>query len=182
MNTAKSYIFLAAVAGIIVTLDELTKYIVRTQLVLGESWAPIPGLENIIRIVHWNNTGAAFGLLPQGSLVFTFIAIAVAIAIIYYWPRVPADNIALRFALALQFGGALGNLVDRLLNQGIVTDFVAVGRFPVFNIADASISVGVAILIISTWWDERKKAKQADSEPMEEGEHEEPSPGVDPAG
>jgi signal peptidase II len=59
--------------------------------------------------------------------------------------------------MGLQLGGALGNLIDRL-TQGYVTDFISVGTFPVFNVADASISIGVAILILGMWIKERRPA------------------------
>jgi signal peptidase II len=66
----------------------------------------------------------------------------------------------LRIALAMQMGGALGNLIDRL-TQGYVTDFVSLGRFAVFNVADASISVGVAVLVIGVWLKDRQDAQKA---------------------
>jgi signal peptidase II len=70
----------------------------------------------------------------------------------------------MRIALAMQMGGAIGNLIDRL-RFGPVTDFIAVGAFPVFNIADASITVGVAILLLYLWILERKeKASERESE------------------
>jgi signal peptidase II len=79
----------------------------------------------------------------------------VVIAILYYFPKVPRNDWVLRLAMGLEFGGALGNLVDRL-TQGYVTDFISVGRFPVFNIADASISIGVVIMVLSLWSREKE--------------------------
>jgi len=81
--------------------------------------------------------------------------------IIYYFPQVSPKDWTLRLALAMQLGGAVGNLVDRILHDGFVTDFISVGNFPVFNIADASISVGVAILILGMWIKEQQEKKQA---------------------
>jgi signal peptidase II len=78
------------------------------------------------------------------------------IAILYFFPRVPRQDWVLRLALCLQFGGALGNLIDRL-HQGYVTDFVSFMNFAVFNVADACISIGVAILILDIWFKEKKK-------------------------
>ena len=92
----KSYLVLIAIAGVIVGLDQWTKYVVRTNLSLGEEWVPLPEIAPFLRVVHWKNTGAAFGLLPQASIVFTIIAILVAIAILYYWPRIPSNQMALR--------------------------------------------------------------------------------------
>jgi signal peptidase II len=89
--------------------------------------------------------------------VLAFIVIG---TIIYYYPQVEKEGLFLKLALGLQLGGAVGNLIDRLLNNE-VTDFISVGTFPVFNIADASISIGVVILLIGVWIQERKdKAKK----------------------
>lgn len=177
-----SYIILLGIAGIIVGIDQWTKFLVRSKLELGEEWVPLPDIAPFLRVVHWKNTGAAFGLLPQASMVFTVVAILVAMAILYYWPRIPSNQVGLRIALALQLGGALGNLISRL-TIGIVTDWIAVGSFPVFNVADSSISIGVAVLVIATWWDERKRVKRGNGEEStDEGERGEQTPEVDPAG
>jgi signal peptidase II len=94
--------------------------------------------------------------------IFTVLAIIVAIAILYYFPQVPRQDWLLRLAMCMQFGGALGNLIDRLI-QGHVTDFISLGAFPVFNVADSSISVGVAILVLGMWLKERAVKKDATS-------------------
>jgi signal peptidase II len=80
--------------------------------------------------------------------------------IIYYYPQVEDEDWFLRLALALQMGGAAGNLVSRLTMEGKVTDFISVGSFPVFNLADASISIGVAVLLIGMWVKERKTSPE----------------------
>jgi signal peptidase II len=164
LTRARDYLILSGVAGVIVALDQWTKYLVRSQLAVGEIWAPIPALSPYVRIVHWNNTGAAFGLFPSGGLAFTLVAIVVSLAIVYYFPRVPDGQPILRFALALQLGGAIGNLIDRLL-LGTVTDFVSVGTFPVFNVADSCISIGVALLVAAMWVEERRHRATLPEEP-----------------
>jgi len=177
-----NYLALFGISGSIVALDQWTKYIVRTKLVLGEAWVPLPENLPFLRIVHWKNTGAAFGIFPQASSIFTVIAILVSIAIIYYWNKIPSRQKALRLALALQLAGALGNLISRL-TLGIVIDFIAVGNFPVFNVADSSISIGVAILVIATWVEERARVKvEAIPDTNVEGEREQRTPEVDPMG
>jgi len=160
---ARDYVFLSAVASVIVALDQWTKYLVRSRREVGEIWAPTPGLAPYARIVHWNNTGAAFGMLPSASLVFTIVAMIVSVAIVFYFPRVPDRQPILRFALALQLGGAVGNLIDRLL-VGTVTDFISIGTFPVFNVADSSISIGVALLVAAMWVEERRHKADAGAE------------------
>ena len=160
MARLRDTVILLGFSGLIVALDQGTKYLVRSRLALGETWSPWPWLEPYARVIHWNNTGAAFGMLPSASLVFTIVAILVCLAVLYYFPRVPSAQWPLRAALVLQFAGALGNLIDRLM-LGTVTDFISVGTFAVFNVADASISVGVAVLVAGMWLEERRKPRGA---------------------
>jgi len=148
-------------------LDQLTKYLVRSALPLGGMWSPWPWLEPYARIVHWYNTGVAFGMFQGFGGVFTVFAILVSAAIIYYYPRVPAQDWPLRLAMGLQMGGALGNMIDRL-TIGHVTDFISVGTFAVFNIADSSITVGVLILLLGVYLQERERKRQAGAEPGSE--------------
>lgn len=159
--------FLLIIAGLIVFLDYYTKNIVRQSLSLGESWMPLDWLAPYARIVHWRNAGAAFGMFQSGGLIFTGLAIVVSIFIIFYFPQVPKEEWALRLAMGMQLGGALGNLLDRLLHDGYVTDFISVGTFPVFNIADSSISVGVCVLILGVWMSERKLKKEREEEALD---------------
>ncbi len=151
LNTKlREYLVLLLGAGGIILLDQWTKALVRSNLAVGERWAPWDWMLPYVRIVHWTNRGAAFGMFQRGSMVFTVLAFVVAALILYYYPRVPRDEWALRVALVLQLGGALGNLIDRLAH-GQVTDFISVGSFAVFNVADASISVGAAVLLLGVW-------------------------------
>jgi signal peptidase II len=156
---AKSYILLVGVAGLIIGLDQWTKALVRTKLPFGEAWSPWPSLASFFRIVHWNNSGAAFGMFQAYGIIFTVLAIGITLAIVYYFPRVPPEDWILRIAMCFQLGGALGNLIDRIV-LGRVTDFISVGSFAVFNLADASISVGVFILIIGLWLKDRQQKKE----------------------
>jgi len=164
----RTYGLLILIAGIIVFLDQWTKAWVRRNIPFGEIWAPISGLEEYARIVHWRNTGAAFGMFQDLSIVFTVLAIVVSVAIIYYYPRIPSGDWPLRLALGLQLGGAIGNLIDRLLFSGHVTDFISVLNFAVFNIADACISLGVAVLVIGVWINDRQKPPDTDLEMLDE--------------
>jgi signal peptidase II len=150
------YLYLFGFAGLIVALDQWTKSVVRQRLAFGLTWAPWDWLETYARIVHWQNTGAAFGLGQNLSLVFMLLTVVVVAMIVYYFPSIPREEWPLRVALTLQLGGAVGNLIDRLTQDGSVTDFISIGRFPVFNVADASISIGVAVLIVGMWIQERK--------------------------
>lgn len=156
----RDYVFLALMAGIIIAVDQFSKEYVRTHLAVGEMWAPWDWMLPYARIVHWTNTGVAFGLFQGRGQIFTVLAILVAIAIIYYFPRVPAGDWTLRIAMGLQLGGALGNLVDRVVQQH-VTDFISIGTFPVFNVADSSITVGVGVLILGVLIQEQRERKAA---------------------
>ena len=165
-DTVRDYLLLLGGAGLVVAADQWSKVLVRARLAPGDQWVPWSWLEPFARIVNSSNTGAAFGIFPDRGLVFTVVAVLVSVAILYYFPQVPVGQWPVRLALALQLGGALGNLTDRLLQGGEVTDFISVGRFPVFNIADSSISIGVAILVVTMIIEERR-AKRHPSEDQE---------------
>ncbi len=158
----RSYGILTLLAGTIMGLDQLTKWLVRTRLALGQAWTPWEPLSSYMRVVHWTNTGAAFGLFQNGNMVFTILAIVVSAAIIYYYRNTERASWLVRLALAMQLGGALGNLIDRL-TQGTVTDFISIGSFPVFNLADASISLGVAFLLIDMLVEQSRSASRSAS-------------------
>jgi signal peptidase II len=149
------------IAALIIALDQWTKWLVRTNIPAGQSWLPdsLSWLSPYARIVHWYNRGAAFGIFQEGSMVFTVLAFIVSAAIIYYYPQVSSQDWPLRLAMSMQLGGAIGNLIDRL-TIGHVTDFISVGTFPVFNIADSSISVGCVVLLLGVWWQERAAKKE----------------------
>jgi signal peptidase II len=154
----KDYAFLFIIAGVIITLDQWTKGLVRSNIPFGDSWPHTSWITPFARIVHWNNTGAAFGLFQGYNLVFSILAVAVSLAIIYYFPRITAQDWILRVALSMQLAGAVGNLIDRI-TMGTVTDFISVGNFAVFNVADSSISVGVAILLLTVLYRDWKEKK-----------------------
>lgn len=159
---------LLVIGGCVILLDQWTKNIIRSQLQFGETWMPWDWLAPYARIVYWHNSGAAFGMGQNLSFIFTILAIVVAFAILLYYPQIPSEDWPLRTALALQFGGAIGNLIDRL-TIGYVTDFISVGNFPVFNIADSSISIGVVVLIGGMWIMERKQ--KSDSKDITESQN-----------
>lgn len=163
----KRYVFLFLVAGIIVLIDQLTKAYIRATFTGPEGtqmWAPWEWMLPYARIVHVNNSGVAFGMFQGGSTVFAVFSAIVSLAIIYYYPQVPDEDRVLRISMSLMLAGAVGNLIDRVFNNGVVTDFISVGNFPVFNIADSSITIGVVILIIGMWYQERQQKKIKEAE------------------
>ena len=153
----KAYAFLLILAAAIVALDQFTKNLVRQDLAYGEVWSPWAWLMPYARIVHWYNTGVAFGLFQGMGMVFTFLPLIVVILIFIFYGRLAGDNWWMRFAIGLEFGGAIGNLIDRI-TIGHVTDFISIGNFAVFNVADASITVGVCVLLFVLWKEEKKNS------------------------
>ncbi|MGQ0601419.1 MAG: signal peptidase II [Anaerolineales bacterium] len=151
------------VAGLVILIDQYTKYLVRSNLAVGEQWMPIEGLAPYFRLLYIENNGAAFGMFQSGGTVFTIVAILVSAVIVYYAARLGDGQWLLRFVLGLQLGGAIGNLIDRLVN-GPVTDFFNVLGFlntPIFNVADLSITTGVILLVLLMW----RESREAKSHP-----------------
>ena len=131
-------------AALVVVVDQVTKRLVDTNLAVGESW---PEASWPLRLMHVKNTGAAFSLLQNQTFFLTIMSVVGLGAILLYFRFRPSDHPLLRAALALQLGGAFGNLIDRA-RYGEVTDFFKVPNFPVFNVADSAITVGVTTVII----------------------------------
>ena len=138
---------------VIVVLDQITKAMVRAMLPLHASVTIIPGLMDFTHVL---NTGAAFGILNTSDFAFktgliSLIAVAALAGVAIYAAGLPRDQIMARTGLALIIGGAAGNLIDRIA-LGYVTDFVDVywqgWHFWAFNVADAAITVGVAMMIL----------------------------------
>ena len=151
----KAYSFLFPIAITLVVLDQWTKTLVRTNLEFNEMWMPIEWLAPYIRVVNWHNTGAAFGIFQGMNGILMGLAFLIITMILFYFPQIPTSDIFFRLALSLQMAGAMGNLIDRLY-RGFVTDFISVGKFPVFNVADSCITMGVVVLLLGMWIEERK--------------------------
>jgi len=162
---------LPVIAAIVLVADQWTKGLVERNIPLWGSFAPFPALAPYFNIVHYTNTGAAFGLLQGQWGLLAVVAIVVIVAVLLYASQLPTDptetglrNWAIRFCLGLQLGGAAGNLTDRLQHGGRVTDFLLfslpvgdrVYVWPAWNVADGSIVVGVILLAIPLLWGERK--------------------------
>ena len=124
-------------------VDQLSKYIIRTNFELGESWPS----EGLLRLTHVTNTGSAFGLFPNQTSLLTVASIVAILLLIYFYRTQVSSSRLLRFAIGLQLGGALGNLLDRLIS-GAVVDFIDFGWWPIFNVADSSIVVGMTLLVV----------------------------------
>ena len=140
---------MTAVAVLTLVVDRISKWAVMDSLKVGESWNPVAALERWVSLTYVTNTGTSFGLFPDHGVVFMIIAVVVIVGIIVYYRayyrHLPGEQWLIQISLGLQLGGALGNLVDRLC-YGHVIDFIDFKVWPVFNVADSSIVVGVAIL------------------------------------
>jgi signal peptidase II len=156
------YVYLIVIAGAVVALDQWTKSLVRANIPMGADWLPdsLSWLAPYARIRHWHNTGTIFGLFQDASMVFTVLAFVVIALILYFYPQTPRKEWWLRVVLSIQLGGAIGNLVDRLVFHQ-VTDFLSVGNFAIFNIADMSISCGAAVLALMILLEARAEKKKA---------------------
>jgi signal peptidase II len=144
--------FVLSVAGAVVILDQITKWMVRRDVPPYDS---IPVVDGFFSITHASNPGGAFSLFAGAHdgirVPFFLIAATLAIGVLVYFIRqIPAHQRWLLFAVAGVLGGALGNLIDRVV-YGAVTDFLLVyyrgWHWPAFNVADSFISIGVTILI-----------------------------------
>jgi signal peptidase II len=163
LKLARDYVGLLIFTTVIITLDQWTKWLVRENIPYLGTWLPdgMEWLSPYARIVHWYNTGAAFGMFQGYGWVFTILAFVVTVLILYYYPRTDPEDWWLRLAMGMQMSGALGNVIDRLTLDWKVTDFVSIGNFPVFNVADASITLGVVILLFGVWWKELREKREA---------------------
>jgi signal peptidase II len=144
------YVKLAAVAGVIVLLDQITKASILHSLALHHSITVIPGFFNI---THIHNPGGAFGLMANlsasmRSILFIIISSLAVGLIFYFYQKTPSTHRWLAMAFALIFGGAIGNLIDRF-RFGTVVDFldfyIGTLHWPAFNIADSAITIGICI-------------------------------------
>jgi signal peptidase II len=136
---------LAALTAAVVGLDQLTKALVVGWLAEGES---VRLIDDVLRLSHVRNSGAAFGLLRGFGGVLALAALAGAIGFIGVLVRKPP--MLMGIAAALVAAGAIGNLIDRL-TRGTVVDFVDFRYWPSFNVADSAISIGAILLLLSSW-------------------------------
>ena len=131
------------VALLVVIFDQLTKYYVVENFYLGES---VPVVENIFHWTYILNPGAAFGMLEGSRWFFVVIAVGVLGGIWYMKDEINEGGWMMQYGAALFGGGAIGNLIDRA-RSGLVIDFFDFRIWPVFNVADIAICVGVAMIL-----------------------------------
>jgi signal peptidase II len=130
---------------IVVFIDQLSKFYIRTHMVSGAS---IPVVKDVFHITYVLNPGAAFGLFEHQTIFFLIVAVGLVVGAIYFYPRIPQQYRLLRFGIGLMVGGAIGNVIDRI-KTGYVVDFFDFRIWPVFNIADAAIVCGVGCIVFT---------------------------------
>ena len=147
----------------LVIFDQATKYYIDSTFALHQSLTVI---ENFFNITYVRNKGAAFGILANSSFRIPFfisITLVALIGIVIYLSKLKPEQKLLNTALSLIFGGALGNLIDRV-RFGEVVDFLDVHwyrhHWPAFNVADSAICIGVGLLLLDLYFEERAKKKQ----------------------
>jgi signal peptidase II len=151
-------LLVVGVAVLVFAIDRVTKTWVSENIPLGTA-RPVVG--DYVRIVHAQNTGAAFGLLPERTTLLSVLSVVAVLAIVYYYRQIASNSSLVSATLGMQLGGAFGNLLDRI-RQGYVVDFVDVGigdvRFWAFNVADSSIVVGIILVTLALWYEEHRAA------------------------
>lgn len=130
------------IAIVTFSLDRLSKLLVQNSMEVGQS---IPIIDGVFHLTYVENPGAAFGILAHRTNFFIVMTIIVILIVAYFYKMIPRERKLLKVALALQVGGALGNLADRIL-YGHVIDYFDFRVWPVFNIADSVIVAGVCLL------------------------------------
>lgn len=152
---------MAPLAVFFILIDQITKYIIATSMAVGDSFNV---LGDFLRITSHRNYGAAWGMLQDRMVFFYIVTIIVIGFIIYFYKNEAGFNPLMQFGLTLVFAGAVGNFIDRLF-RGNVVDFIDTTiinyDFPIFNVADSCLTVGVMMLIIVMFQIERKEKKDA---------------------
>jgi signal peptidase II len=142
---------------VILILDQITKFIIASSMKVGDSFEVIP---NFLNITSHRNNGAAWGILSGKMSFFYIITIIILIVLIVFYIKEAKHNLLMQVAISLLFAGALGNFIDRVLH-GEVVDFVDTYifgyNFPIFNVADASLTIGVLLIIVALLTDMKKE-------------------------
>lgn len=137
----------------IAAVDRATKHWIAATWPAGSP--PYPIIPHVFQLVHFRNTGGAWGILPGHTQFLSVVSVVVAVLLILYFDHLVEGKSERAMALALMLGGILGNLWDRLVLNGVV-DFILLSyrslHWPAFNVADSAITCGVVIFVVSTFW------------------------------
>lgn len=143
-------------AVIVVMIDQWTKWLVIKKMELQEK---IPVIENFFYLTSHRNKGAAWGILQDQMVFFYIITVLVVIGIVYYMEKHIKGQKLMAVSFSLILGGAIGNFIDRLFRKEVV-DFLDFNIFsydyPIFNVADMALVIGVGLVLIATFLEEKK--------------------------
>ena len=137
---------LLIIASFVVVVDQFTKYLVTSNMIEGMG---IPIIDGVFHLTFILNPGAAFGILENNRWFFVLTAVAVLAVLFFYRHTIMSESRLVQIGIALFAGGALGNLIDRI-RTGLVIDFFDLRIWPIFNVADIAICLGVGLIIWST--------------------------------
>jgi len=154
-------VFYYLIAVLIILLDQVTKWLIVAKMQFGES---ITVIKDFLYITSHRNRGAAWGILQGQMWLFYAITVVVIIGIIYYMQKAAKGKPMLGISLALMLGGAIGNFIDRVVRKEVVDfihTFIFSYNFPVFNVADSSLVIGVALLMIQMLREERETKEKS---------------------
>jgi signal peptidase II len=150
------YLLLFGIAVAFIIFDQWSKGLVRQNIALGEEIYPIAFLAPFFRFTYWQNTGAAFGIFQNANIPLLILSTIISVLIIVYYHKSYEEPLVFKISLGLLLAGAVGNIIDRV-RFGFVTDFISVGRFAVFNVADSCVTVGVSLMLLGILIHEQKE-------------------------
>ncbi|QCT74600.1 signal peptidase II [Macrococcoides canis] len=157
MNRNYRIIPMGLLSIVLIIVDQLTKYMIVKSMEIGES---ISIIGDILKITSHRNYGAAWGMLQNQMMFFYIITVIVLIALCYFYYKEAADNLLMQSGLMLIFAGAIGNFIDRLF-RGNVVDFIDTKiinyDFPIFNVADSCLTIGVFILLYELLFNQKEE-------------------------
>lgn len=133
--------------SIFIFLDRISKIFIIKNLNFGET---IYILKNLLKFEKVENRGGIFGIFPDGKNFFIIISFVAIILLLYFFFKINPKTLFIIFNISLIFSGILGNLLDRLI-YGYVIDFISVGNYPVFNLSDSYITIGIILMFIFLW-------------------------------
>lgn len=133
------------VAAVVIGLDQLAKAAIVEWLGPGSPSHRFDLVDGLLAVHYVENTGAAFGVLADRRVVLSVLALVVLVGLVLYYRQMGHGSMAARLGMGLLVGGALGNIIDRV-RLGHVVDFIAVGPWPKFNVADSAITAGVLLV------------------------------------
>jgi len=140
-------------------LDQFTKYLITSRMLLGES---LPIFPPVFYITYILNPGAAFGMLANRTTFFIVLSLLVIVAVLVMYRYLPKEKTLMTLAIGLVLGGALGNLIDRV-RLGRVIDFLDFRVWPIFNLADSAIVIGALLIMIDIWRGDKVKQQRVDA-------------------